>query len=276
MKENLPRYYRYLVEMWHACFNLKDGEQILKYCDLLSRSDNRSRFIWYDLGVTYGSMIKEYEKSILAFEKVEEIDREKGQNWNYLPYYRWYIRSLHEAGMYKKAQEISDQGLLVFPDHVWLTRKRLSNALLRADSSEIIEFSANIERLRREQEWSEAYYEHIFVRIYWGAGQFEEAEKHAIRAHELEPGNTQYSKDLSWIQVIYDLNVAEGTRLMLEVLEIEPDDIWSLWIAGTGLRKLGKLEEALQIFGRKDDIDAGYFHEIEEEIKFINDIQAQN
>ena len=58
------------------------------------------------------------------------------------------------------------------------------------------------------------------------------------------------------------------------MLKNEPDNYLNLWIAGTGLRKLGRLEEALQILERKEEIGAGYIHIIEEEIKLIHELQA--
>ncbi|MEN8202954.1 MAG: hypothetical protein ABFS28_10190 [Bacteroidota bacterium] len=44
-----------------------------------------------------------------------------------------------------------------------MNRRRLSCALVRADSAEIREFSGNLERMKEEQGWTEAYYEKLLT-----------------------------------------------------------------------------------------------------------------
>lgn len=161
-------------------------------------------------------MLKEYEHSFRAFEKLEKINLEREQDWDYFPFYRWYIRSLNEAGLYEKEQEISDLGLMLYPDNAWLIRRRLSLALIRSDSTEIKEFSGKMDRLKKECGWSEANYEEVLAMTYYRAGQFAESELHARKALELEPRSNVYKRNLSYVLVFDDLDPEEGLGLILE------------------------------------------------------------
>jgi len=262
-KEKLPDMYRYLVELWHACVNLEDREEIARYCDMLSRNNSRSRLFWLDLGVTYYSILQEYEKSLHAFEKVAEFNLGRKQSWKYVAYYRHYTEALRKAGYHDKAKEICDQGLAFFPENLQLNGQRLVCAISLNDTTEIQEYADRIRKIGEDQHWSEAKTESTLGEYYFraqkeGALQADQAEKHVRRAYELEPGNTKYLENLAGLLIWCDINIDEGMQLSKDLLKIDPDNVWNLWYLGLGYHKQGLHKEAIELLERADDLATIY------------------
>jgi TolB-like protein len=79
-KDRLPAKYQNWLELWYACYYGDNQQDIIRYCNLLEKSGIESRLLWFDLGVTYYSFAEMYNKSLEAFEKVEEISLERGSD----------------------------------------------------------------------------------------------------------------------------------------------------------------------------------------------------
>ena len=66
---------------------VEDIDDIRRYCNLLDEAALHTRFLLLDLGVTYSDFLGDYEKSIKAYEKVEELNMKWGDDWKYDSYY---------------------------------------------------------------------------------------------------------------------------------------------------------------------------------------------
>src|SRR4030043_1619635 len=92
-KDKIPPKYLPWLELWYAFFITKNRPDIIRYCDLLEKTEINSRLLWFDLGVTYYDILKQNDKAIGAFEKVMKIGAERGDNWEYELFYDWHGRA---------------------------------------------------------------------------------------------------------------------------------------------------------------------------------------
>src|SRR4030042_6387703 len=94
-KNRIPTQYQSLLEIWYACYISKNLPDIIRYCNKFEESGINSRLLWYDLGVTYYGFPRQYDKAVLAFDKVMQMSLEKGSYWKYERYYEEYSWALH-------------------------------------------------------------------------------------------------------------------------------------------------------------------------------------
>ena len=79
---------------------------ISHYCELLEEASIDSRLFWFDLGVTYLSILRQYEKAVGAFKWNGNLNLQRCDNWLYKDYYLWYARALHALGNHEREDEI--------------------------------------------------------------------------------------------------------------------------------------------------------------------------
>ena len=135
-KDRLQSEYQLWLDMWYAMFISKNLQEIATYCSLLEEFEIESRLYWFNLGVMYSYLLQQYDKGIKAFEKVEEINLERGGDWKYVNYYYLYGSALHNAGKHEKEKEISEIGAKLFPGWARITMNQAISALWRGDTIE--------------------------------------------------------------------------------------------------------------------------------------------
>jgi len=257
LKNNLPPAYHPWIELWYAC-NREDINDIRRYCDLLYEAALHNRFLILDLGATYSDMLGDYEKSIKAYEKVEELNLKWGDDWKYDRYYQSYSWTLLEVGRPEDAISIADKGLLINPGNGWLKLWKGSGNIMLGDT---IALNRNIEELRTEFEKyniSESGEEHFIGLMYLNANDSIKAEEHYRKAYKLDPENLNRIIILARVLIESGSNIEEGLALTEKGLKTYPD-YWELLIwKGAALYKLGKHEEALAIFNNVDENTIGY------------------
>jgi tetratricopeptide (TPR) repeat protein len=252
-KERIPPKYQPWLELWYACSVSKDLQDIIRYCNLLEKSGIESRLLWFDLGVTYQGFPQQYEKAVEAFEKVEEISLERGGDWEYELYYDWYLYTLHKVGKHDKEKEISEIGLKFFPDSWRIIWNQAVCALSMGDTTKANELIEKFRSIRKEEGRSESVIERDIGIIFKQADIIDKAEVHLRKAYELERENVNRIFNLAYHLIKYDINVYEGMEMVQKGLEINPDDLNLLAVKGLGYHKLGKYEEALQLYKMVDE-----------------------
>jgi len=248
LKKNLPSRYHPWIDLWYACLISENQSDIYKYCDQLEKSGINSRFLLYDLGVTYESFLDEYSKAIIAFEKVMKLSQDWGGNWAYDNFYRFYVWTLHRVGRHEEEKKISDIGFSINPDNGWLIYYRAVCAVSRGDSIAAEMAIKNAIASMKKYNYSESIIEHVLGSIYYDARDSIKAEEHYRNAYNLEKNNPWRNYFLAMVLINFNINVDEGMKLVQYALEIEPDDNTILWLEGTALYKSGKYEEALAFF----------------------------
>jgi TolB-like protein len=268
-KEKLPANHRNWLEMWYACYINKSPEDVKKYCDLLANSEMESRFLWFDLGVTYRDFLSDPDKSITAFRRVDEISSQRGDEWKYARFYVEYCISLINNNKFDEASEIVERGLNVNPGNKSLTREEISLYLLRGDTiSARKSFSAFKQNLTRTK--SESYAENSAGLIYLMARDTSKALEFFKRSFELDQESPKDNFASIWYLVKYgtDINyINKGLALAQKILKDNPDDDGFLWIQGIALGKKGEYEEAFKSLVRARDLLIGYNIELEKDIK---------
>jgi tetratricopeptide (TPR) repeat protein len=244
-KQRLPNNYQEWVEMWYAWYVSKNSADVLHYCNLLEKHDVKSRYYWYDIGVTYVSSFEMWSKAVSAFEKIEILDSEWGEDWKYRDYYVYYALSCHSSGMHEKEAKIYEKGLMLFPDWYQYIYGQARCAITRGDTAKATELINKRIKLAREAGYTESIIETVLGSLYTDAKSFDLAEFHYRRALQLDPGNPDRMCDLAGFLIYYDRNISEGMNLFENALKINPEGFFPLWGKGYGLYKTGKFKESL-------------------------------
>ncbi|TFH38383.1 MAG: hypothetical protein E4G95_03695 [Bacteroidia bacterium] len=252
LRENLPPKYQNWVSMWNTCYFSKDAEEIKRYCSLLEEAEIESRLFWFDLGITYSSMLMDYEKAVRAFEVIDEIDTQRERPWEYIRYYHEYGRALIKVGNYIKAQEVFESGLNFASTNLW-QREMYFNFIIIA-LIEGKDFDAYMEKylaLKKEIGQSQATIEAHLSLIYSEAGFMTEAVEHARKAFQLDP---TWDYNLATILIEADINIEEGIEILNKRLETNPDaPIFFFWKA-KACYKSGNYEESLSLIDKAINI----------------------
>jgi len=259
MRENLPPVYRNWLSMWHTTYFSKDGEELKRYCNLLGEAEIESRLFWFDLGTTYSSILKDYEKAVRAFGVIDEIDTQRERPWEYIRYYHEYGKALIKVGNYIKAQEVFESGLNFAATNYW-QREMYFNLIIIA-LIEGKDFDAYMEKylaLKREIGQSQFTIEADLSTLYLEAGLTTEAVEHARKANQLDPSRVL---NLAIKLIEADINIEEGLELMTKLLERYPgEEILYYWKA-KACYKLENYEESLSLVDKAIDINQVYFHD---------------
>ena len=262
-KDKIPPKYLPWLELWYAFFITKNRPDIIRYCDLLEKTEINSRLLWFDLGVTYYDILKQNDKAIGAFEKVMKIGAERGDNWEYELFYDWYGRALHKDGNHEKEEEIYQIGLNFFPNSPAILYRQAVCALSLGKTAEAHEFIEKF-RFRHKELGSFTFDIEGYVGwIYSDANIIDKAEVHFRKAYELNPHNTWWIYCLAQLLINRDINIDEGMELAQKGLGIQPDNAFLLWAKGLGYYKQGNYEEAVQFLKSAREEMSG-LHEIDQ------------
>jgi tetratricopeptide (TPR) repeat protein len=270
LKNNLPPAYHPWIEMWYAC-DREDVNDIRKYCDLMYEAALHNRFLILDLGVTYSDMLGDYEKSIKAYEKVEELNIKWDDDWKYERYYENYCWTLLEVGRPGDAIRIAEKGLLINPDNGWLKLYRGSGYIMLGDTVAIKKSFEELRKAFEKYNATESDKERFIGLMYLMANDSVSAEEHYRKAYKLDPENLNRIVILARVLIESGSHIEEGLALTEKGLKLYPDNLNLLTWKGAALHKLGKHSEALAVLNKVDEnftgyhrLLKGYIHEAEQ------------
>jgi tetratricopeptide (TPR) repeat protein len=269
LKNNLPSKYHPWINLWYACFITEDVNDIRKYCDQLGKSDLESRFVWFDLGITYSDWLREYEKCIKAYEKVAELNEQWGNNWKYNRYYQEYCWVLLMADRPREVNRIKEKGLEVDPEDGWLKLFQGSSHVMLGDTTAVQNSISEIRSIVKKYNQPESVEEHFIGLMYLYGKDTLKAEEHYRKAYNLDPENPDRMANLSNVLIRAEINIEEGLALAQKGLEKNPESTGSLWRKGLALHKLGKHEEALALLKEVDECLIGYNIWLQDDIKEV-------
>ena len=254
-KEKLPDDYQHWIEMWRAWYITRNSNDVLKFCALLEKSDIKSRYYWHDIGVTYLSGFKMWEKAVKAFEKIETISSDWGEDWQFSDYYHNYGSACHQLGNHDKEAEIYEKGIKYFPDNPWYYFDQAVCATAKGDTANSRVIIDRLIRLSKEQGASERAIEYWIGNLYETANSLDEAEDHYRNALRLNSGNAGSMNNLAIFLIKNDRGIEEGMDLINDALKLSPDNAVFLWTKGLGCFKQGKYQESLSLLQQvKNDL----------------------
>lgn len=270
LQENLPPVYRPWIELWYACIITKDIDDIRRYCDLMYNAALHSRFLFFDLGVTYSSFMDNYTKSIEAYEKIEALNELWQDNWRYERYYQSYAWTLLMAERPDDAARIIAKGLKVNPDNDWLKLAQGAVHIMKGDSTGV---KASEEWLRgnvRDSGYGPKYEEHYMGVMYCWAKDSLTAAGYFRKAWELDPEKINSLYFLIVCQLESNVNLEECLQLAECRIEKMPESEVSLSLKGACLCRLGRYEEALPLLNKAYEQWVGYNKDI---VKYIHEAE---
>jgi tetratricopeptide (TPR) repeat protein len=270
-KERLPAEYQLWVEMWRAFFITKNSDEVLKFCGQLEESDIKSRYYWFDIGITYSSAFEMWTKAAEMFEKIQKINLEWGNEWRFLEYYKAYGLTLFKLGKYEQSEKLYLTGLKYFPDYGPFIYGLARCALVTNDTTKATELIKKRIALGKEAGWTKASVEGMLATLYTDANLFDEAEKHYRNALGSDPANYWRIVNLAAFLIYYNRNVCEGMTLADKVIKISPTGSTGLWIKGYGYYREGKYAEALDYLVRVQQSSLSINAVIEKQILMVRD-----
>ncbi len=254
-KDRVPSKYQLWIELWYACYISKNLQDIIRYCDLVAESGINTRLFWSDIGVTYVDFLRQYEKAIAAFEKVMEINLERGNDWKVDFFYDRFLWALHEVGNHEREKEISDIGLSVFPNSNYILYRMAVCALSHGKTAEADEILVKYRAKHKELGTDESLLEVYLGNLYEEANILDEAEKHFRKLYEQNPQRPGRKYQLARFLINNDINIDEGMELINKALEALPEEELYLQVKGWGCYKQGKYEEAVQLLSKASEQD---------------------
>ena len=267
--DRLPSKYQNWLEMWYACFVSENLQDIFRYCNLLEKNEIESRLFWFDLGTTYRYMTQQYDKAIEAFERVEVISLERGNDWKYDNYYRQYCEALLLADKPAEAKRISEKGLQVNPKNTWLILYKGSSSIMLRDTIAAENIISEIKSVIKRNNLPESIEEYAIGYMNLWSKDTITAEKHWRLAYDLDPENLDNTSDYIWLLLRSGINIEEGLELSQKSLKKNPDNYFLLWMNGLALHKSGKNVQALKILKEVDANYMGYLKELKNDIKEV-------
>jgi tetratricopeptide (TPR) repeat protein len=267
-KERIPWKYQLWLEMWHASLLGNKMEDVVKYCDLLAESGINTRLLWFDLGVTYHDFPKDYVKAVAAFDKVMEINKEKGSDWKFEFFYDRFGDALHKLGKHEQEKELYDIGLRVLPENMYIIHNRITCFLSQGDTVKANKLISTELAMWKKLGWPESQIEQELGIIYAEANLISQSEFHIRKAFQMDPKNQTSIFYLAYFLIDYNVNVDEGLELVNKSLEIKPNSRILILLKGIGKYKQGKYEEAVQLlnseFGKSIQTYTQLYHYLPE------------
>ncbi|MCX6253677.1 MAG: hypothetical protein NTV31_04280 [Bacteroidia bacterium] len=274
-KERLPGDYQQWVEMWRAYYITKNSNEVLNYCRLLEKSDIKSRYYWYDIGITYLSNFEMWEKAINMFEKIEAISSEWGDNWKFKEYYASYGYACHQLGKHEKEAKIYKTGLELFPEDRNLIWGQALCAIGTGDTSKTTQLTNKLIEIWTSLGNSASNIESSLGYLYEKANSLDNAEEHRRAALKLDPNNYWRMNNLAAFLINHGKDINEGMNLINTAFKINHRDsgflYTLLWTKGNGYYKQGKYEEALDLLQQVKNIDIGINPRLDKDIQKIKD-----
>ena len=270
-KERLPEDYQQWVDSWRAWYITKNSNDVLTHCALLEKSDIKSRYYWYDIGVTYLSGFKMWDKAVNMFEKIETTSSEWGEDWNYKDYYRYYGYASHQLGNHEKEAKIYETGLKLFPDNGYLVYGQAMCAIATGDTAKSKVLIDNLIKLGKVQGASARLIETWLGYLYQEANSLNKAEEHFRAAFKMNPDNFSSMNNLARFLIYYDRDIDEGMNLINAALKINPGNRYISWNKGIGCYKQGKYQEALSLLQQIKDSWVEINPELDKDIQKIKD-----
>ena len=263
-KERVPQKYQLLIEMWYASYISKNLQDINRYCDLLAESGINTRLFWNDLGLTYSSFLQNYDKAAEAFEKVVDINMERGDKWEFVHFWDAFLEALHKTGNHEREKEIAEIGLVAIPNSSnWIYYRQAVCALSRGDTIEADEVLEKYFAKHKELGTPVLSLELFLGQMYEEANIMDQAEIHFRKFSELYPESYARYYFLAKFLIMNEINVDEGMGLIHKALEMEPDNEFALREKGIGLYKQGRYEEAVQLLSKLRDKYSSASYEID-------------
>ena len=253
VRGKLPYELRCWIEMWETCIFVRNLDDLIESCNVLEFSESRSRYFWWDLGVTYEDC-EVFDKAVKAFEKVDEITKEWEENWKYVDYYWRYGWALHNLGLHDKEATICKEGLAIFPDANYINYMQLICAISRGDTIEESKLLSLILKSARDEKIPESDTEKTLGDLYSNANSLDKAEEYYRNALKLDPNNYTRNNSLALFLIRRKNNVNEADSLCNRVLEIKPESPTALWIKGLVYYNHGKYKEALEMVQHSKDL----------------------
>jgi TolB-like protein len=277
LKHNLPLAYQPWIELWYACLITEDVDDIRRYCNMMYEAAIHSRFLLFDLGVTYSGYIGDYDKSILAFEKLEALNRHWEDDWKFSSYYWEHATTLLIADRPEEVDRITKIWQKVNPESGGLLVVQGAKSIMLKDSAKIQHYQDELRDWVKENYIEvDANSEFAIGIMYCWAKDSVSAINYFRKAYDLNSKDLENVYFLLICQLRTNMNIEECLRLSEIGLEKQPESLRFKWAKGYTLHKIGRHKEALAILKEVDEMWLGYNRFLKNDIQTVErDLASQ-
>jgi len=242
-----------------AAIDKKPKEQIecmKQYLEIDPYSMNKM----YGLGWVYFNT-EQWQDAIDALEKNLELNKQFGQKswvWTYILLGRAY----HKIREHKKEKKVFEDALDSLPDEEsQIAYWRAVCLLSQGDTIEGNRYLKKIIEIGEQNDWPESEILSWLASVYGQANNVIKAEELYRRALIMNPDDNTLMHDFAYFLISNDVNIDEGIKLILRVLDNIPENGNYLYTYGLGLYKQGKLTEAQEALNKAWDLIPYYDHD---------------
>lgn len=271
-KDRLPFKYQLWMEVYYANYIGKSLLDIIKYRELIEESDIQSRLLWFDMGSSY-LFLGQPEKAVQAFQKIEQINSDRGDLWRYRPFFTAYGQALHETGKHEYEAEIYELGLAECPEIRGANDLLLHNqavcALALGDSLLAEERLQNIRDRISDLGYPE-YVKYYFIGYMYEDAQLKDkAAEYFENLYKMAPlGDRIATYTWGRCLILNDIDIKRGLELVDEVLEIVESDsklyYVYVYMKSLGLYKQHRYEAAKDLLLEAEEGWVGYYPDLYE------------
>jgi tetratricopeptide (TPR) repeat protein len=239
-----------LYASWEYAFTFEKPEVAASYLEQALNIDDQEFGTHRLLAITY-FMAKDYNKSVIEFEKCFEIFSRLDKNYlTDYPNYGYHGFALHRSSQYKKEKKFWDMAEKYQPESPWMLTGQAVLAFTEKDTVKANSYIEKYKAYEKKNSQSEAATDQGLGDIYWQSGMLEKADEYYQKALTLEPSNVGLMKAVSDYYIQFKRNLNEVPELMdiaMKIVKNRTDYYNYMDTKGWAYYKMGKNKEALAI-----------------------------
>jgi tetratricopeptide (TPR) repeat protein len=252
-KNNLATFQQKLLISLNNATWFETPREEIRYLNQLLALDDQMPYFNYRLGSGYCKLMQ-YEEAVPVLEKSLVLYG----NQNLKP---WWIETYvnlglayNKTGQFKKEKGLYKAAEQHFPGDPLLTYRRAVHALSVGDSVIADALIDKYISLRKGNSDRESDILSGVADIFSESGTPHKAEEYYRRALALEPDNHERNLRLASFLIRSDRNIAEGSALADELLDLDPENYKYLELKGRVLLRERRYREALDMMERSWDL----------------------
>lgn len=204
--------------------------------------------------------MEHWEEAVDGFDRslnlLQKMDN-KPWAWTYILLGGAY----HNLELHKKEEKIFDEGLKLWPEQkATFNYWQAICAVSQGDSVRASGYLKEIRTVLEQRGWPEGNILAWYAGVYGKGKSFEKAEAYYRQAYKTRLQDEQFAYEFALFLIENDIDLEEGLKLILPVIEKYPENASYLYTYGLGLYKKGEYQLAYEAIIQSWNNDPYYDH----------------